>query len=85
MLASDNNSHMSLRPRELGGISLRSEEVFSAFETLAGKAQAGQFDTSFYIVQVIELIAGAVNITLLGLNMRDGLRLSGKLRRAPAR
>ena len=52
---------------------------------LASKAQAGQFDTSFYIVQVIELIAGAVNITLLGLNMRDGLRLSGKLRRAPAR
>ena len=52
---------------------------------LACKAQAGQFDTSFYIVQVIELIAGAVNITLLGLNMRDGLRLSGKLRRAPAR
>ncbi len=52
---------------------------------LAGKAQAGQFDTSFYIVQVIELIAGAVNITLLGLNMRDGLRLSGKLRRALAR
>ncbi len=52
---------------------------------LASKAQAGQFDTSFYIVQVIELIAGAVNITLLGLNMRDGPRLSGKLRRAPAR
>ena len=52
---------------------------------LSGKAQAGQFDTGFYIVQGLELVAGAVNITLLGLNMRDGLRLSGKLRRSPAR
>ncbi len=43
---------------------------------LAAKAQAGAFDTGFYAVQVVELIAGAVNITLLGLNMRDGLRLS---------
>lgn len=52
---------------------------------LASKAQAGAFDTAFYIVQGIELFAGAVNITLLALNMRDGLRMTGKLRRAPAR
>ena len=52
---------------------------------LASKAEAGAFDASFYIVQGFELVAGAVNITLLGLNMRDGLRLSGKLRRVPAR
>ncbi|WP_162786437.1 C13 family peptidase [Hyphomonas sp. CACIAM 19H1] len=37
----DNITHMSLRPRELGGISLRSEEVFSAFGELAAKAPAG--------------------------------------------
>ena len=43
---------------------------------LSFKAQAGTFDMAFYGVQVIELGAGAVNITLLGLNMRDGLRLS---------
>lgn len=43
---------------------------------LAAKAQVGAFDTGFYAVQCVELIAGAVNITLLGLNMRDGLRLS---------
>ncbi|MXO64218.1 hypothetical protein [Altericroceibacterium endophyticum] len=43
---------------------------------LSSKAQAGAFDMSFYGVQAIELVAGAVNITLLGLNMRDGLRLS---------
>ena len=52
---------------------------------LSAKAQAGAFDTSFYIVQALELVAGAVNITLLGLNMRDGLHLSGKRRRVPAR
>jgi len=31
------------------------------------------------VVQVIELIAGATNLTLMGLNVRDGLRLSGRL------
>lgn len=49
---------------------------------LAGKASSGEFDTSFYIVQGIELIAGAVNLTLMGLNIRDGLTMTGKIRRA---
>lgn len=48
---------------------------------LASKANAGAFDTSFYAVQALELLAGATNLTLLGLNMRDGLRLTGKLAR----
>jgi len=47
---------------------------------LASKARAGEFDAAFYAVQVIELVTGAVNITLLGLNMRDGLRIKGHLR-----
>ena len=47
---------------------------------LNGKAGAGQFDTSFYTVQSIELIVGVVQMMLLALNFRDGLRLSGKLR-----
>lgn len=42
---------------------------------LALRAQAGLFDTAFVLVQGLELIAGAVNITLLGRNMRDGLAL----------
>ncbi|AXX97148.1 hypothetical protein [Profundibacter amoris] len=42
---------------------------------LASKAQAGAFDTMFYVVQAAEIIAGAINITLLSLNMRDGLAL----------
>ena len=48
---------------------------------LAGKAQAGAFDTMFYVVQVVELIAGATNITLLGLSMRDGMKLTKRRRR----
>jgi len=47
---------------------------------LASKATAGEFDTAFYVVQAIELIAGAANLTLLGLNMRDGFRLTGRRR-----
>ncbi len=43
---------------------------------LASKARAGEFDTTFYVVQAIELIAGAANLTLLGMGMRDGLRLT---------
>jgi hypothetical protein len=43
-------------------------------------ASAGTFDISFYVVQAIELIAGATNLTLMGLNARDGLRMAGRLR-----
>jgi hypothetical protein len=46
---------------------------------LASKAGAAEFDTAFYAVQALELVAGAANITLLGLNMRDGLRMKGRL------
>jgi hypothetical protein len=45
---------------------------------LAAKADASDFDAGFYLVQALELIAGAINLALLGLNIRDGLRLSGK-------
>jgi len=31
-------------------------------------------------VQAVELVAGAINLTLMFLNIRDGLRLTGRLR-----
>lgn len=43
-------------------------------------AQSGRFDTAFYLVQSLELLAGAINVTLMGLNARDGLRMAGRLR-----
>jgi hypothetical protein len=48
--------------------------VPSAF-FLSFKAQAGELDGAFVAVQALELLAGAVNLLLLGLNLRDGLRL----------
>ncbi|NOR51522.1 MAG: hypothetical protein GQ470_02785 [Gammaproteobacteria bacterium] len=41
-------------------------------------ASAGRFDTGFYLVQALELIAGGVNISLMILNIRDGRKLTGK-------
>jgi hypothetical protein len=47
---------------------------------LAVKAGQGEFDTTFVVVQGIELVAGASNIALLGLNMRDGLAMRRRSR-----
>ncbi|AZM95031.1 MULTISPECIES: hypothetical protein [Gammaproteobacteria] len=44
-------------------------------------ASVGAFDTNFYVVQGVELLAGAINLILMGMNMRDGLRMSGRFRR----
>ncbi|MCB1489551.1 MAG: hypothetical protein KDJ88_19090 [Bauldia sp.] len=49
--------------------------VPSAF-FLAARAGDGLFDTAFYVVQAVELAAGAINIALLGLNMRDGFAMT---------
>ncbi len=49
---------------------------------LEAKASAGTFDSLFYVLQGVELIAGATNLTLMGLNMRDGIRLTGRTNRA---
>jgi hypothetical protein len=51
----------------------------SAF-VLSSWATDGRFDSMFYALQGLELLAGAVNISLLVMNMRDGLRLSGYLK-----
>jgi hypothetical protein len=47
---------------------------------LYGKAEAGELEAWFYAVQALELVAGAVNIALLGASLRDGLRLTGSWR-----
>lgn len=51
---------------------------------LAARAQAGSFDPVFYAVQAVELLAGAVNLTLLGLNIRDGRQMTAGRRRQKA-
>jgi hypothetical protein len=47
---------------------------------LATLAARGEFGMLFYGVQAIELIAGAVNLTLMSLNIRDGLSLTANRR-----
>jgi hypothetical protein len=46
---------------------------------LNGKATSGEFDTLFYAVQVVELIIGIVQLTLMSMNFRDGRRLAGRI------
>jgi hypothetical protein len=46
---------------------------------LASKAKIAEFDAIFYIVQALEIIAGATNIQLLSLNILDGLRMKGRI------
>jgi hypothetical protein len=43
------------------------------------RAAAGNFDFVFYAVQVLELGVGAVQLTLMGLNFRDGLKFAGRI------
>jgi hypothetical protein len=51
---------------------------------LALRSADGRFDAVFYAVQGLELLAGATNLTLLALNMRDGIAL-GRRRSAVSR
>ncbi|MCL6417700.1 hypothetical protein MIB92_18720 [Aestuariirhabdus sp. Z084] len=39
-------------------------------------AAAGRFDSGFYWLQAIELVAGATNLVLMFLNIRDGRKMT---------
>jgi hypothetical protein len=52
----------------------------SAF-VLAWLAERGSYGGWFYAIQAVELLTGALNVGLLLLNARDGLVLSGRLRK----
>lgn len=39
-------------------------------------AAAGDFGATFVVLQAVELLAGAANLALMGMNMRDGLRMT---------
>lgn len=51
---------------------------------LQARAANANLDAAFYGVQALELTAGAINILLLALNMRDGLMLSRAAQHRPA-
>lgn len=45
------------------------------------EATAGHFGLTFYLVQGVEFIAGFTNITLMVLNLKEGLRISKRKRK----
>jgi len=51
---------------------------------LNSKAAAGEFDAMFYVIQVVELVVGVMQLTVLGRSFRDGLKLAGRLGASPA-
>ena len=52
--------------------------------SLSVLATRSEFGALFYSIQAIELIAGAINLALMALNIRDGLRLTGRQNLIPA-
>jgi hypothetical protein len=50
---------------------------------LAWKAGQDEFDAAFVVVQIAEFAAGSLNLVLMSLNIRDGLRMTRRLRPAP--
>jgi len=58
--------------------------VPSAF-FLESRAAAGQFDTLFYVVQALELIAGFANLSMMGMNIRDGFKMTGRIGQTEAK
>nr|WP_321413718.1 hypothetical protein [uncultured Allomuricauda sp.] len=48
------------------------------------RANDNNIDRTFLYVQIIELLFGAINLTLLGLNIQSGMKLSGRIKRNKA-
>jgi hypothetical protein len=46
---------------------------------LQGRACQGQMDGAFYAVQAVELVVGAIQLYLMGRNIRDGRLLAGRV------
>ena len=78
-LAGNRSSSLIQRKRQrmkvvvINGVTL----IMLAF-FLFWRAQAGQLDAWFNVAQGLELLLGATNFTLLGLNVGTGRMLSGK-------
>lgn len=72
------------RPKGLAAVKMRRMRLIGANGllvlapsalVLAWQAAALRLDAFFYAVQAVEIVAGSINLALLGLNIRDGLRM----------
>ena len=71
------------RMRAVGAIGLL--VLIPCAVVLARLAAAHEFGSLFGVLQSVELVAGATNLTLLTLNLRDGLALRSRSRRSVSR
>lgn len=55
--------------------------LLPAAVVLAKWSALGQFDGLYWTVQILEVIAGMTNLTMIGLNIRDGIRLGVKAKK----
>ena len=71
------DAHAIVKKRRMPFIALNGLAILlpAAFY-LQSKAASHSFDTAFYAIQFLELIAGAFNLSLMGLNIRDGRAMS---------
>jgi len=60
----------------LNGIILVSLAIYLYF-----RATNNNIDNTFLSIQIIELLFGAINLTLIGLNIKAGMKLSGRKKR----
>jgi len=47
--------------------------------SLASLASRGNLGGAFHAIQAVELVAGGINLSLMFLDLRDGLRVTGRL------
>ena len=72
--------HIACKRRRMPLIALNGPFVLlSCAVFLQARAAAGDFGNTFALVQGIELLAGAANLALMGLNTRDGFALTRRL------
>jgi len=58
--------------------------LFPAAILLARWSEHGQFDGLYWAVQITEILAGLINLAMIGLNIRDGIRLGNKTKKCIA-
>jgi hypothetical protein len=72
---------IDVKKRRMRVIALNGVSVLAPLAIILWRlAEAHRFDSVYWVLQVVELLAGGVNLVLILMNVRDGLRLSGRLR-----
>ena len=71
-----------IKQRRMKAVAINGMILVALAVFLFTRAHGGRIDPVFLSAQAVELLLGAINLLLLGLNVKDGLRLSGKVERS---